>query len=61
MTGAIGATSGAAAQLVPRIGARPTVLAGSLGFAAGLYWLSRLSEHGSYVHTILGPTLVAGV
>jgi len=36
------------------------VLTGSLAFGGGLYWLSRLSEHGSYLHAILGPTLVAG-
>jgi Major Facilitator Superfamily len=60
MTAAIGVTSGAAAQLVPRVGALPTLLTGSLAFGGGLYWLSRLSEHGSYLHTILGPTLVAG-
>jgi EmrB/QacA subfamily drug resistance transporter len=60
MTAAIGVTSGAAAQLAPRVGALPTVAAGTAIFGGGLYWLSRLSEHGSYLHAILGPTLVAG-
>jgi EmrB/QacA subfamily drug resistance transporter len=61
MTAAIGVTSGAAAQLTPRVGARPVILAGAAAFGGGLYWLSRFSEHGSYVHTVLGPTLLAGV
>jgi MFS family permease len=60
MTAAIGVVSGAAAQLTPRVGALPTVAAGAVIFGGGLYWLSRLSVDGSYLHTILGPTLVAG-
>ncbi len=60
MTAAIGVTSGMAAQLTPRAGARPVVAAGTVTFGGGLYWLSRLGVHGSYLHTILGPTLVAG-
>jgi EmrB/QacA subfamily drug resistance transporter len=60
MTAAIGVTSGAAAQLTPRAGARPVVAAGTVAFGGGLYWLSRLGVHGSYLHTILGPTLVIG-
>jgi EmrB/QacA subfamily drug resistance transporter len=60
MTAAIGVTSGAAAQLLPRVGARPAIAAGTVAFGGGLYWLSRLSVHGTYLHTILGPTLLAG-
>jgi len=58
LTGAILVASGAAAQLVPRIGARPLLLAGSPAVAGGLYWLSRLSEHSSYAGAVLGPMLV---
>ena len=50
--------SGAAAQLVPRVGARPLLLAGAPATASGLYWLSRLTEHGSYAGGVLGPMLV---
>jgi EmrB/QacA subfamily drug resistance transporter len=60
MTAAIGITSGAAAQLTARAGARPAIAAGTVAFGGGLYWLSRLGVHGSYLHTILGPTLVIG-
>src|SRR5215472_10311716 len=38
--------SGAVAQLVSRVGARPLLLAGTPATAGGLYWLSRLTEHG---------------
>jgi EmrB/QacA subfamily drug resistance transporter len=47
------------AQLVPRIGARPLLLAGSLVTAGGLLWLSRLSEHSHYASGLLGPMLVS--
>ena len=47
------------AQLVPRIGARPLLLAGSLVTSGGLFWLSRLSEHSHYASGLLGPMLVS--
>ncbi len=58
LTAAIMVASGAAAQLVARVGARPLLLAGSPAVAGGLYWLSRISEHGSYAGAVLGPMLV---
>jgi EmrB/QacA subfamily drug resistance transporter len=60
MTVAIGVASGLSARLVPRAGARPMMAAGCVTFAGGLYWLSRLSEHGSYLDTVLGPTIAIG-
>jgi EmrB/QacA subfamily drug resistance transporter len=59
-TAALLVASGAAAQLVPRIGARPLLLAGSAASAGGLYWLSRISEHATFTSGVLGPTLVIG-
>jgi MFS family permease len=50
----------AAARLVPRVGARPLLLAGAAVTAGGLYWLSRLTEHGSYAGGLLGPGLITG-
>jgi len=44
--------------LIPRIGARPLLLAGSPAVAGGMYWLSRLHEHSSYPGAVLGPMLV---
>jgi EmrB/QacA subfamily drug resistance transporter len=58
LTAAILVSSGAAAQLVPRIGARPLLLAGTPAAAGGLYWLSRVSVHSSYAGAVLGPMLV---
>jgi hypothetical protein len=52
--------SGAAARLVHRIGARPLLLAGAAAMAGGLYWLSRVTEHGTFTHELLGPILVTG-
>jgi EmrB/QacA subfamily drug resistance transporter len=50
-----------AAALVPRIGARPLLLAGGVAVIGGLYWLSRVTEHGTYVGGLLGPGLVTGI
>jgi predicted MFS family arabinose efflux permease len=54
------AGSAAAAALVPRIGARPLLLAGAAATAGGLFWLSRVTEHGTYVGGLLGPGLLIG-
>jgi EmrB/QacA subfamily drug resistance transporter len=52
------AMSGAASQLVSRIGARPMFVAGGAIATGGLFWLSRVNEHSSYVGGLLGPMLV---
>src|SRR6478736_5868444 len=59
-TAALFAGAGAVAQLVPRIGARPLLLAGSAASTGGLYWLSRISEHDTYTSGVLGPTMGIG-
>jgi hypothetical protein len=61
LTAAMLAASGAATALVPRIGARPLLLAGGAVSAGGLYWLSRMTEHGTYAGGLLGPSLLTGV
>jgi EmrB/QacA subfamily drug resistance transporter len=45
---------------VRRIGARPLLITGSAIAAGGMFWLSRISEHSSYVGGMLGPTLLFG-
>jgi EmrB/QacA subfamily drug resistance transporter len=40
-------------QLITRIGTRPVVVAGCLVAAAGIYYVSRVPVHGSYVSDIL--------
>jgi len=58
MVGMIMLMAGVSAQLVPRIGARPLLLAGSLIGAGGMFWLSQINEHSTYVGGLLGPMLV---
>jgi EmrB/QacA subfamily drug resistance transporter len=58
MVAAIMAMAGTSAALVPRIGARPLLLAGSAITTVGMFWLSRITEHSSYVGGLLGPMLV---
>ncbi|MFB9831163.1 MFS transporter [Actinoallomurus acaciae] len=60
LTVAVLAGSAVASVLMPRIGARPLLLAGGAGCAGGLYWLSLLTENAGYVGGMLGPTLVTG-
>jgi EmrB/QacA subfamily drug resistance transporter len=60
LTAVLLAASGTAAALVPRIGARPLLLAGGAASAGGLFWLSRMTEHGTYAGGLLGPSLMTG-
>jgi MFS family permease len=60
LTVALLVASFAAAALIPRIGARPLLLAGGAASAGGMYWLSRVTEHSSYAAGLLGPGLVIG-
>jgi Na+/melibiose symporter-like transporter len=50
--------AGVSAQLVPRIGARPLLIAGSVIGSGGMFWLSRINEHSTYAGGLLGPMLV---
>jgi predicted MFS family arabinose efflux permease len=60
LTAAVLASAGAAASLVPRIGARPLLVTGAAACAGGLYWLSRVTEQATYAGGLLGPILVIG-
>jgi EmrB/QacA subfamily drug resistance transporter len=53
----VGISSGISTQLLPRIGSRPLIVAGTLIGAVGLFWLSRIPANGSYVTDVL-PGLV---
>ncbi len=50
--------AGVSAQLVPRVGARPLMLAGSAIATGGMFWLSRITEHSTYAGGLLGPMMV---
>jgi EmrB/QacA subfamily drug resistance transporter len=55
---AIGISAGIASQLLSRLGTRPVMVAGALVSAAGMYWLSRIPVHGTYLHDLLPGMLV---
>jgi EmrB/QacA subfamily drug resistance transporter len=61
MVAVIMAGAGLSTVLVPRIGARPLLLAASAIGTGGMFWLSRIGEHSSYVGGLLGPMLVTAV
>ncbi len=55
-------SAGIASVLVTRIGFKPTLIAGLLFVAGGLYWFSRVhAPGGSFVGDVLGPSLLAAI
>jgi EmrB/QacA subfamily drug resistance transporter len=60
LTVAVLVTSIASTRLVSRTGDRPLLLAGTAISGGGLYWMSRLTEHGTYLGGLLGPVVVTG-
>jgi EmrB/QacA subfamily drug resistance transporter len=58
MVGVIMAMAGLSTQLVPRIGARPLLAVAAAISVGGMFWLSRINEHSTYVNGLLGPMLV---
>jgi EmrB/QacA subfamily drug resistance transporter len=55
---AIGISAGIASQLLSRVGTRPVIVAGALIAAGGLFWLSRIPVHGSFLSDLLPGMLV---
>src|ERR1700760_1777043 len=53
-------TSVVSTRLVARTGTRPLLLAGTVITSGGLYWMSRLAEHGTFLGGLLGPLLITG-
>jgi MFS family permease len=58
ITAGFAAAGGIASQLAARIGTRPVVVAGCLIAGAGIYYVSRVPLHGSYVSDLLPGFLV---
>jgi EmrB/QacA subfamily drug resistance transporter len=58
ITAGFAVAGGVASQLVTRIGTRVVVVVGCLIAAAGIYWVSRVPLHGSYVSDLLPGFLV---
>jgi EmrB/QacA subfamily drug resistance transporter len=57
VTVGVGIASGVSTKLLPRTGSRPLIVAGTLIGAIGVFWISRISAHGSYAADVL-PGLV---
>jgi predicted MFS family arabinose efflux permease len=53
--------AGIASQLVTKVGFKPILATGMLLIAGGLLWFSQISENGSFVADVLGPSLLAAV
>jgi EmrB/QacA subfamily drug resistance transporter len=53
VTAGFAVAGGAASQLVTRIGTRPVAVTGCLIAASGIYWVSRVPLHGSYLTDLL--------
>ncbi len=53
VTACLAVASGVSSQLFVRVGTRPVIVAGALLSAAGIYYLSRIPLHGSYVPNVL--------
>jgi MFS family permease len=58
---AIGISAGISSQLLSRVGTRPVIVTGALIAAAGMYWLSRITVHGTYLQDLLPGMLVLSV
>ncbi|HEX4011806.1 MAG TPA: MFS transporter [Solirubrobacteraceae bacterium] len=57
----IGICAGIASQLITRVGTRPLIVVGALISAGGLFWLSRIPVHGSYVANLLPGLIVVSI
>ena len=55
---AVGISAGVSSQLLARTGTRPVMVAGAAITAGGLFWLSRIPVHGSFLADLLPGMLV---
>jgi EmrB/QacA subfamily drug resistance transporter len=61
VTAGIIVAAGASSRLIPRVGTRPVIVAGTLIAAAGMYYLSRVPVHGSYLSDLLPGLAVMSI
>jgi EmrB/QacA subfamily drug resistance transporter len=61
VTAGIVAAAGISARLFARTGTRPVIVAGALIAAAGIWYLSRIPVHGSYLTSLLPGLLIMAV
>jgi EmrB/QacA subfamily drug resistance transporter len=58
VTFGVAISSGISSQLFARTGTRPIIVAGALLGAGGLFWLSRIPVHGSYLTDLLPGLMI---
>jgi EmrB/QacA subfamily drug resistance transporter len=61
VTAGIILAAGLSSQLIPRIGTRPIIVAGTLIAAGGMFYLSRIPAHGSYLTDLLPGLAVMSI
>jgi EmrB/QacA subfamily drug resistance transporter len=61
ITAGIVVTATVVSRLVGRVGARLPVTIGPLFVAGGLFWLSRITDHTTYLSGVLGPMIMLGI
>jgi EmrB/QacA subfamily drug resistance transporter len=61
VTACLAIASGIASQLFSRIGTRPVIVGGALLGAGGIYYLSRIPLHGSYVPNLLPGLIIMSI
>jgi EmrB/QacA subfamily drug resistance transporter len=61
LTFGVAVAAGITSQLLPRTGTRPLIVAGSLIASGGVYWLSRIPVHGSYLDDLLPGMMVMSI
>ena len=61
ITAGVVVTATVVSRLVGRIGLRRPITLGPLLVAGGLFWLSRMTDHTTYLSGVLGPMVALGV
>jgi EmrB/QacA subfamily drug resistance transporter len=61
VTACLALASGISSQLFSRVGTRPVVVGGALLSAGGIYYLSRIPLHGSYVPDLLPGLIIMSI
>jgi EmrB/QacA subfamily drug resistance transporter len=54
-------TAQVTSRVIGRVGPRAPIMLGALAIAGGLFWLSHLTSHATYVSDMLGPLMVLSI
>jgi EmrB/QacA subfamily drug resistance transporter len=60
LTGGLAIGAGVTTNAIPKIGTRPLIAAGALLGAGGVFWLSRVPVHGTYLADLLPGMVIMG-